>query len=348
MDNLENATPFAARVMPSMDREGRDVLLVVVAAHFALPAVLEEHRRWQLFPTQESPPLADEYRGDPGQSSLLHEGQSSYTKPATDICVIGDACAPDGVPVTQMSVHVQVGPCVANLQVTGDRTWRASLSGRVTPSDPAPFLRMPMTWERAYGGAALSSTEQQPAFEPRNPVGCGFETSELEAVGRAVPNIEDPGELLTQVSDRPAPMGLAPVGRSWQPRVQYAGTYDDDWKRRRAPLWPDDFDERYFCCAPQHLQAFPHLSGGEYVHLMGLHPEGPLRFRLPAVRLALRTNFVNRVVRTRPVLDGVIIDTNIGQLTLHYRTAILAPLSLASHRETLLRLAAPWEADVLQ
>jgi hypothetical protein len=232
--------------------------------------------------------------------------------------------------------------------VTGDRIWRQAISGSVEPSDPSPFLRMPLVWERAYGGTAFSSTEQQPAYETRNPVGCGFETLAEEAIGRSVPNIEDPRDRLTQVADRPRPMGLAPVGRSWQPRVQYAGTYDDDWKRGRAPLWPKDFDERFFCCAPQYLQASPHLSGGEHVYLQGLHPGGSLSFRLPTVRLASRTSFVDRVVRARPLLDGVIIDTNMGRLALYYRVAILAPLALVSHRETLLRLALPWEGDALQ
>jgi hypothetical protein len=343
MADLENATPFAARVMPSADHAGCDVLLIVVAAHFELPGPDENNSRLRLLPTQEMPPLVDEYAGEPGQSSILRAGQSSYTNPATDICILGDACAPNGRPVTEMHVRVRVGSCAVDLRVSGDRVWEPSVAGAVRPSAPTPFLRMPLLWERAYGGVASGSTEEQPAFEPRNPIGCGFETDESLAIGRPVPNIEDPREPLTTVSDRPPPMGVTPVARSWQPRVKYAGTYDDEWRRKRAPLWPDDFDQRFFCSAPLALQASPHLNGAEQVHLQGLHPEGTLSFRIPTVRLVSRSSFTDRTVRTTLVFDGVLINTNLGRLTLYYRAGISSPLALVKHRETLIRLAAPWE-----
>lgn len=345
MADFENATPFGARTMPSCDREGRDVLLIVVGAQFELPEPGDRDPRLRLFPTQEPPPLADEYVGEPGVSSIRREGQSTYTKPATDISVRGDACAPNDKPVTAMSVNIRVGPCAVDLRVHGDRVWQRAVTLGVRPSDPVPFLRMPLVWERAYGGVATSSTEQRPAYEPRNPIGCGLETDPNDAIGKPVPNIEDPRQLLRHLSDRPRPMGVGPVARHWQPRVSYAGTYDETWKRRRAPLWPNDFDLRFFCGAPTPLQVVPHLTGGEAVGLGGLHPEGPIGFRLPKLRLATRSRFIDRTVRAIPVLDGVLIETDLRRLTVYYRVAVPAPLSLIKHRETLLRLLEPWETN---
>src|SRR6188474_3339414 len=111
MPEVDNATPFGVRAMPSCDREGRDVLLIVVAAQFDLPVPGDDYPRLRLFPTQEPPPLADEHVGEPGLSSIRREGQSPYAKPATDIYICGDACAPRGEAVAEMRVNIRVGPC---------------------------------------------------------------------------------------------------------------------------------------------------------------------------------------------------------------------------------------------
>jgi hypothetical protein len=337
--NLENATPFGALVMPSSDRAGRDLLLIVVGAQFALPVPGDEDPQLRLFPIQETPPMSDEYFGEPGQSSILREGQSPYTKPATDICVSGSACAPAGQAVTAMTVSIRVGPCALDLRVSGDRVWQRGITTGARPSEPAPFARMPLVWERAYGGVAASSTEQRPRFEPRNPIGCGLETDANDAIGRPVPNIEHPRQLLQSVSERPQPVGTTPVGRHWQPRVNFAGTYDEAWRRNRAPLWPDDLDVRFFCGAPPYLQASPHLVGGEPVVLSGLHRDGPIGFRLPTLQFTAVSRFGSRTILSTPIMDGVVIESDRQRLTLYYRAAVPAPLSLVKHRGTRLQLS---------
>ncbi len=343
MADFENATAFGARSLPSSDRDGRDILLVVIAAGFVLPGPGESGADLRPLPAQSPPPLTDEYVGVVGESSLRAEGQSPYLKPATDVTVWGEACAPHDKPTRRVDVAVRVGPCAVDLRVHGDRVWQRNVTFGARPSEPAPFLRMPLTWERAYGGVAASSTPQRPKFEPRNPVGCGFETDVNEAVGKPVPNLEDPRQPISRLSDWPQPVGLSPIARHWQPRVSYAGTYDDAWKRERAPLWPSDFDERFFCGAPPSLQARPHLVGGEPVVLSGMHPAGTIACRLPALRFVCRSRFTDRVLRTVPRLDGVLIDATVGRLTLYYRAAIPAYRSLARHQETFLRTLASWE-----
>jgi hypothetical protein len=338
MADIENLTPFNARIMPSLDRDGRDVLLIVVSAQFVLPEPGDNADKLRLTDTQEAPPMSDDYYGEPGRSSVRREGQSPYTKPATDVYVCGEACAPDGRPVLAMNVAIRVGPCTVDLRVHGDRTWQRAVTLGVSASAAQSFITMPLVWERAYGGVSSGSTAEHPMFEPHNPVGCGFETDPDAAIGKPLPNIEDPRQPLQRVSDRPHPAGVGPIARHWWPRVKYAGTYDDAWRRTRAPLWPIDFDERFFCGAPPSLQAFPHLVGGEPVLLRGLHPTGPIQFRLPAVRLATRSHFTGGSVESLPTLDGVLIETAARKLTMYYRTAVPAPLSVIKHRETSLRV----------
>src|ERR1043166_9212568 len=348
MADFENRTPFGGTVMPSMDRDGVDVLLIVVAAQFVLPEPGEDDALLRLSPTQEPPPMADEYVGEPGQSSIRREGQSPYTKPATDVCVCGDACAPDGRPATAMDVRIRVGPCAVDMRVHGDRVWERAVTLGVRPSEALPFMTMPLGRDGADGGVAARSTEVCPFFEPRNPVGCGFENDAAAAVGRRLPNVEEPRQPPNSASNRPQPIGVTPVARHWQPRVRYSGTYDEAWKRQRAPLWPTDLDERFFCGAPEYLQASPHLIGGEPVQLQGLHPAGEIAFRLPSLRLASRSRFIGRPVDSALTLDGVLIRTRPRRLTMYYRAAVPAPLALIKHRETSLHLLRPGETGIPQ
>ena len=46
-------------------------------------------------------------------------------------------------------------------------------------------------------------------------------------------------------------MAFGPVGRSWQPRIRWAGTYDQKWMDEKFPFLPEDFDERYYQCRPR-------------------------------------------------------------------------------------------------
>ena len=76
-------TPFAVTSMPSLDRDGRDLALVVAAAHYDWPRVRDDPPI--LREDQPAVGMADVYNGDPARSSLRWEGQSAYARPGTDI-----------------------------------------------------------------------------------------------------------------------------------------------------------------------------------------------------------------------------------------------------------------------
>ncbi len=90
-------------------------------------------------------------------------------------------------------------------------------------------------------------------------------------------------------SGRPA--GFGPVAYHWQPRVRYAGTYDKEWEEHRDPLPPDDFDRRYFRCAPADQQTATFLTGYEEVRLGGFTPNGYFAFVLPRIVFDVVTQF---------------------------------------------------------
>lgn len=146
-----------------------------------------------------------------------------------EVVVLGCAHAPAGTQVATQRVAVRVGKVMNELVVTGDRVW-ASCDGRDTMSDPEPFERMPLTWERAFGGSCdveVDSGVCLPVSDPANPHGRGFDPARLARrlthdLGaphgyprvdhvRRLPNLEYPGDRIAHADDVVAPACWAPV-----------------------------------------------------------------------------------------------------------------------------------------
>jgi hypothetical protein len=287
MWTLNNQTPYAAERNWVRDKDGAEVWLVAVKGTFD---ILPDGTT-QLSQEQEAVVLAPQFAGNPQSSSLVNDTDLPHKKLATDVLIQGHAYAPEGKPVTTLSVGFKVANIQKILHVTGDRLWLDSIGGPLI-SDPIPFIKMPINYERAFGGMDL--TDENPKYhdwEIRNPSGCGFATKAEHLIGMPVPNIENPDELMTSWKQRPKPTGFGPVAGHWNPRIKFAGTYDEKWKKTRQPLLPDDFDERYYQIAPEDQQVAGFLKGGEIVQLYNLTPGGVFQFRLPRLFLAFTTYF---------------------------------------------------------
>lgn len=318
---ITNATRHAADAVILADAEGRDLVVAVAKATFAIA----NGRRPE--PAGEPVPLcrADEYRDEPGKSSLVAAADFAPGKPRADVVVLGHARAPGGRAVTEMSVAVRVGPVSAKLEVIGDRTWKKGLMG-VAPGRPERFTAIPLVWERAYGGACPPKEgEGLVAWRP-NPVGRGFWLTDKDAADQPLPNFEWPDDPLKKLASRPAPAGLGFVAPDWESRASLAGTYDAKWEKTRMPLLPEDFDPGFFNVAPAALQAARFLEGGEPVRLSGLHEEGEFAFELPRDRIEVDLLTPGDRVETRPaVLDTVVIDADANLVTLTWRACVRAP-----------------------
>ena len=328
LPSLENRSPFAGSVDVSFDRDGRVCLVVVVAGRFDLPEPgATRSPALRLSEPQEPPNFQDVFFGDPASSSLRREGQSAYTRPGTDIHLLGRAWAPRGRRCKESTVALSVGPCAVQARISGPRRYvRAALG--VTATAVEPLESVELRYEHSVGGPT----------EPRNPVGCGIYAGTREAVDQPLPQIEDP-------RDRGAPIGFGPIARAWQPRLGYAGTYDQAWIDHRAPRWPEDLDLRFFQAAPPALVATPHLRGGEPVQVVGCHPDGPWRFTLPTHRLRARWLFTRAPARTTELtLDAVEIDAEAFVVTLIWRASVALAGPVFDHQVTFLDEMHPGEA----
>ncbi|MCP3143114.1 DUF2169 family type VI secretion system accessory protein [Pyxidicoccus xibeiensis] len=315
---LVNRTPFFVEPLFLADEEARPLLVPVVKATFDIAP----DGTLSLSPEQLPLNLAGERWEDADTSSYRFEPEGAFFKPATDVVLLGHAHAP--APGTrELLVSLRVGPLRKDVKVTGDRAWFKSL-GSAGITRPLPFERMPLRYERAFGGWDRSEADpKRHTFEPRNPVGVGFHARGSRVVeGAPLPNLEAPDQLLRAWDQHVAPAGFGFISPEWQPRASFAGTYGPEWEKGRKPLLPRDFDRRFLNAASPGLIAAGYLRGDEPVLVQGATPRGALSFRLPAVEPPLvsvrRTgNLDDGEVATR--LDTVILDLDASRLVLLWR-----------------------------
>lgn len=339
--NFTNATPYAAGWASGFQRDGRELLIAIAKATFALPMAGEAAR-----PTAVQLPLtqADEFVGEPGLSAPLRETDYAHAKPFCDVLFVGHAHAPAGTMVKRLQAGLRVGAMTKQLQIVGDRQWQKGVFG-LGSSEPIPFAVMTLGHERAFGGTDDTRLEETGLSEtfPANPVGRGYWRHHERIDGQPLPNLEEIGHPVQKPHGDYRPMALSPIGRHWQPRQQWAGTYDEAWLQHRAPFWPDDFDARYFQAAPMD-QWIPYPQGGEEVVLLNLTPEGRRHFTLPHVRMPVTfIPYSGRDVTQEAVLDTVVIEPGQGHFTLTWRTSIALGRSVFDVKETIVgEMSAAW------
>jgi hypothetical protein len=315
MWQVDNRTPFAAERGWVRDRDGAEIWLVAVKATFDIkPDGSTEVAK-------EQPPVLRlaEHHGEPGKSSIKYEADLVLTKRSTDIVVVGHAHAPAGTPATELDCGFRVGTVKKVLHVVGDRTWDS-----FGASAPEPFEKMPLVYERAYGGVDLRSPTPETDWDWRNPVGTGFAVNSRNASGLKLPNFETIDKPINGWDERPEPAGFGPIASHWQPRVSYGGTYDKRWEETRAPLLAEDMDDRWFQCAPADQQAPEFLRGGEPVVLLNLHPAGRIQFSLPKIYLGFETRFYDgsREIHKKRKLHTVILEPDFPRVSLVWHSAL--------------------------
>ena len=318
---LINATRMVAGYTMGMEPSGRELLVVVIKGTFVLPRTGSE--RLQLAEKQLPLVMADTFSGAPGLSAPIHEVDFAPRKKRVDILLIGSAYAPEGRPVKRLPVGLKVNGVAKSFAVVGMRCWRASSSG-ISVSDPLPFTVMPITYDCAFGGVDNRHEDfaQRAAFL-RNPVGKGFHRHLRPdwLDGALLPNTEALNQPVTRPDGDYNPMAFGPIGRAWEPRYRYAGTYDQHWLDEHFPFLPPDFDDQYYQAAPLDQQSASPL-GGQEVGLINLTPDGRRSFRLPDFEAPVHV-FPKKGAREdfKATLDTLMLEPDQERLTLTWRIA---------------------------
>ena len=218
---LVNKTSLAARCFvtrPPDSGEGRELRVVAKATYsFGTDGSLQ-------LDTDDPLPVLDNDRQSPfgllPRDDMLADG-----RPVFEVVLLGSAHAPGGRAVTEMPVALTVGERRRALRVIGDRCWVTDPGGQTEKTAPEPFVRMPLTWERAHGGTAtvlMDEDAPMDLYHQINPVGRGFDPlpaaqQMAEGLGlpdgypsypgkRLLPNIEHPDRLVASPQDDPEPV----------------------------------------------------------------------------------------------------------------------------------------------
>ncbi len=317
---LINATRMLAGYTMGIEPSGRELLVVVIKGTFRLPRNGE-----QVCLHEEQLPLvmADSFTGEPGCSAPMYEADFAPRKPCCDVLLLGSAYAPDGRRVTRVPVGLRVGKMTKRFAVVGDRHWELSL-GRISASPPQPFIVKPISYNVAFGGVDNEHADfTRHGAYMRNPVGRGYRlhlTGEWVS-GKPLPNTEELGRPVDRPDGDFTPMALGPIGRNWEPRYRYAGTYDQDWLDNVFPFLPADFDERYYLSAPPDQQ-LPVPIGETEVTLVNLTADGRRSFMLPHFEAPVHV-FPKKGEREdyKAMLDTIVFEPDQERFTMSWRIA---------------------------
>jgi hypothetical protein len=315
---LTNTTGFVAGWSVGLQPSGREVLVVVAKATFGIPRSGEE-----AVLAEEQQPLvdADVFAGRPGLSAPAYESDYAPRKRRCDVLLNGSAHAPGGRPATQVPVGLLVGSLRKGFHVMGARHWVKSLLS-FTASRPQPFVRQEISYGVAFGGRDVSHPDPaKHRWYELNHAGIGFHSNRAEAEGKPLPRTEEVGKPVERLGGKYRPMAFGSVGRAWQPRAGYAGTYDKRWLEEHSPFPAPDLDERYYQAAPADQQT-DYLRGGEQVVFLNLTPKGRSGFQLPPLELPVvfhpRDGEKERVLAAA---DTLVLEPDLGRFTVTWRAS---------------------------
>ncbi len=106
------------------------------------------------------------------------------------------------------------------------------------------------------------------------------------------------------------------------PRSGYSGTYDERWRKERAPFLPADFDYRFFQSAYPELITDGYLKGNEKVFAENVSPDGPISFNIPSIQIEVKTIFEHKTIKSGTVLDTVVVEPEDQRVSMVWRQMI--------------------------
>jgi hypothetical protein len=322
MSQIVNLTDYEAAPLVNTGVDGQWQATAIVKASFRWD---DNGQVTKVAPEQVL--LADEFAGEPATSGLLRASELAPPKAKLDVLLAGALTFPQ--PITQIDVELAVGNRLCKrARVFGDRVWLPGVTTALVPSEPRPVTRVPIAWERSFGGA---DPEDPKHAEPRNPAGSGVVRDAKTLHGKLAPNFEDPQNLLPVRLGRPTPVGFGPIAAHWQQRRTLAGTYDETWRSKRRPLPPADFSLEYFNVAPD-AQQLDGYRPGEEVRMLNLTTALRDRFLLPAFAVPVTFVSSDELAEDMTVVDTLFIEPEQRRFTLLARAQTelgVGPMSLA-------------------
>jgi len=298
--DFDNQTPFPGMLVTSVLDEQRMAGAMIARVTFDL-------RDGRLIPSAQQPWLVSDAPWDSPMGPF--EADQPYRKGGVDLFVHGAAWAPGGRPEKQVAVSVSAGSFTFTAMVFGPRFWQKQPKAPgLVPSDPVPFISLPLRREYAFGGQITIDGLQSP--HPDNPTGLGLYFDEASALNQPLPQIEDARALIRTWSDRPDPVGFGICPLQSGQRLRSAVEIVDGGLQRVT--------SRLFNAAYPALIA-PKVDPGDRIVLTGLSPHGSIEFRIPPSNLVVGLLIGPTEVERAPTIEEVGVDVAAAQVFIGYR-----------------------------
>ncbi|WP_414449371.1 DUF2169 domain-containing protein [Burkholderia sp. 22PA0099] len=236
---------------------GRHYLSVAALGFFPLGAPCE---RYLAESTQWPHVAASLPAGQPLDEAMPRTG--------AEVLLLGAAHAPDQQACASLTVQLRLDaadgrPLVSKcLVVCGEREWRADALRARQVGRAKPFLTMPLTYARAFGGPR----------NPVNPAGCGTREARFGTGSGAMPNVAYPAGEVDAAWRASVPAGFGPIPIGNAARRDRFGRYGRGWSAQAEPGFASDLDWHVFNMAPPDQWLDAPLAGGERYTLRNLHP----------------------------------------------------------------------------
>lgn len=271
----------------------------------------------------------------------LFPGDVPFLTGGVDVFVMGSLWQPGGQPGTELRAEIRIGERILRrIAAIGDRRWIRQ-GGALVPETPAPFVSMPLTYDRAFGG----DVESENGFIswPPNPAGKGFYRTPEEAEGQPLPNLEDPEHRIASIEDRPEPMATGPYPADGSLRVQQAVELDlesdNPGLKRIRPLVFNHAHPSMILApsdTPRH---------GEIFEITHASPEGALRFQMPEREFHAQVTLEDRRYAFPLHLDQIAVFLEEQRVMLGYRVVFKYRLVKRERRSVTLREGAVPEGE---
>lgn len=237
----------------------------------------------------------------------LMEDDGPFLRGGVDLFVFGRVYAPSGT--RSMRIQLKAGAFLREAVVSGRRIWIREGRGLV-PSEPEPFSSLPLTMEHAFGGTSEADGLQVPF--PDNALGKGFHVTAEQALGRELPNLEEPNHMMNQWNDMPPACGFGFCPRVNSGRAQN-GTIRDAQQQNILDFRPQFFNQAFV------PMIAPSLVPGDPIELVGFSPHGPMRFMVPPPPLGVRLSFGERVVERSLAVDQIGVEVEAARVFVTWR-----------------------------
>lgn len=207
------------------DYSPRRIGLLTAKATFRLDArgrtELETQEPFPILGKDESTPLGD-----------LPSDMQPRANEMLEVILLGHAYAPRQQPVAYLTAALSVGDTRREIAVFGDRAWVPTSGGRQAISRASTFVKMPLTYERAFGGTVTIKLDRESLFDLSdscNRRGLGVDAASMARdLGvalrapkgfpslppdyvRHLPNLENAKALIARPEDAPEPTCWATV-----------------------------------------------------------------------------------------------------------------------------------------